>query len=196
VINNHTKLIQMRTCITCKKSNAKRVMLRFVRANDGLLVFDAKSKAPSRGAYTCALEFCLKKAIEKKLFKHAFKVEVLMEYESLIDEVRSLLEKNFLRSLGLSYKAGKCILGKERVLNAINEESILCVILSLDLALRVVNEVKKPVSMQNIKSYSLFSKSRLAEALGKKEVGIVAITDNSIGHNLLLDLNRIEKLQT
>jgi predicted RNA-binding protein YlxR (DUF448 family) len=62
-------------------------MLRFVRRDDGEVVFDRHRRAFGRGANLCAKKRCLELAIERKAFNRAFKQAVLFDKTVLLDTV-------------------------------------------------------------------------------------------------------------
>lgn len=59
--------IPERTCVICKKKDAKPNLLRFVIKND-IIVFDYKQKMQGRGYYCCVTSNCIDK-LEKWLKK-------------------------------------------------------------------------------------------------------------------------------
>ena len=49
----------MRTCIACRAVSPRDAALRFVRAPDGAVLLDVRSKLPGRGAHTCPRAACV-----------------------------------------------------------------------------------------------------------------------------------------
>jgi len=63
----------------------KRELLRVARSPEGAIAFDRKGKAPGRGAYVCASEECLARAIKTKALDRQLEVKVGAE---VFDELK------------------------------------------------------------------------------------------------------------
>ena len=83
------KKIPLRQCTGCREMKPKRELIRVVRSPEGQVSLDFKGKAPGRGAYVCAQEACLKKAIKSRALERALEVPVP---EALLDALRAELE--------------------------------------------------------------------------------------------------------
>lgn len=69
--------IPIRTCVVCRQTSAKRVLLRVVRRPEkdgGGIAVDPSGKANGRGAYVCALNDCIDRAIKQKRFERSLGV--------------------------------------------------------------------------------------------------------------------------
>jgi len=62
-----------RTCLGCREKAAKGTLQRIV-ASEGNLVIDEDQRMPGRGAYTHRNLACVTKAIERKAFNRALRV--------------------------------------------------------------------------------------------------------------------------
>jgi predicted RNA-binding protein YlxR (DUF448 family) len=73
--------VPLRTCVVCRETSAKRTLLRVVRepGDDGVVRFDADGKANGRGAYVCASDDCIDKAIKQKRFERSLSVKAVSE---------------------------------------------------------------------------------------------------------------------
>lgn len=60
-----------RTCVGCRQVRAKAELLRLVRRSDGRVELDGRS--PGRGAYVCASEVCLGRALKGGRLAQAFR---------------------------------------------------------------------------------------------------------------------------
>ena len=65
----------MRTCIACRKVDAKRGLIRLVRLSEGRVAIDSTGKQPGRGAYLCAERGCWETALKRKAVERALKIE-------------------------------------------------------------------------------------------------------------------------
>ena len=83
----------LRTCVVCRQTSDKRVLLRVVRtAGEPREVrFDQTGKANGRGAYVCAAMECIEKAIKQKRFERSLNVAVVPE--TLGSELRAAADK-------------------------------------------------------------------------------------------------------
>jgi predicted RNA-binding protein YlxR (DUF448 family) len=71
-----------RTCVACRKGQAEQ-MFRFVRHDDGEVVFDRHRMAFGRGANICPQRRCFELAFERKAFGRAFKKSILADRKVL-----------------------------------------------------------------------------------------------------------------
>ncbi len=55
------KHIPLRTCLVCRRRLEKQEFYRFVRNDDGFLIYDAGMSMPGRGFYLCRRGSCLEK---------------------------------------------------------------------------------------------------------------------------------------
>ncbi len=76
--------IPQRQCIGCRESKDKKELIRIVKTPEGEIVLDFTGRQNGRGAYLCAKEECLKKAIKSNALSRSFKMNVPHEtYEDL-----------------------------------------------------------------------------------------------------------------
>lgn len=71
------KHVPQRTCIACRKIDAKRGLTRLVRLPDSRVAIDASGKRSGRGAYVCAERGCWETALKRKAVERALKIDVL-----------------------------------------------------------------------------------------------------------------------
>ncbi|RLB64714.1 MAG: DUF448 domain-containing protein [Deltaproteobacteria bacterium] len=58
------KHIPLRTCLVCRRRLEKQELHRFVRDDDGFLLYDAGKSLPGRGFYLCCRGGCLEKYLQ------------------------------------------------------------------------------------------------------------------------------------
>ena len=58
MMRNIRKHIPQRTCVACRKVDAKRELIRLVRLSDGSVEVDTSGKKTGRGAYLCRAQGC------------------------------------------------------------------------------------------------------------------------------------------
>ncbi len=65
------KKIPQRMCVGCRVMKPKKELLRVVRTPEDEILIDFTGKKSGRGAYVCADEVCLNKAIKQKQLERA-----------------------------------------------------------------------------------------------------------------------------
>lgn len=71
------KHVPQRTCIACRKVDAKRGLRRLVRVEDNRVVVDPTGKRAGRGAYLCAERGCWEAALKRTAIERALKIPQL-----------------------------------------------------------------------------------------------------------------------
>jgi len=66
-------------CVGCQEMRGKKEMIRIVRTPENTIEIDPTGKKSGRGAYICANEECLNKAVKGKRLEKAFKQAVSPE---------------------------------------------------------------------------------------------------------------------
>jgi uncharacterized protein len=79
--------IPQRTCVACRATNAKRQLVRIVRAPDGSVTIDPSGKRSGRGAYLCSTYECWDAGLKRGVLSRALKIEAIPE-----DNLQSLSE--------------------------------------------------------------------------------------------------------
>lgn len=71
------KHVPQRTCIACKRTDAKRGLLRLVRSAEGRVSLDPSGKQAGRGAYLCHEPACWDQALKRHGLERALRIEAL-----------------------------------------------------------------------------------------------------------------------
>jgi|SRR5262249_35116022 len=84
--------IPQRTCVACRQTNAKRQLVRVVRAPDGSVTIDPSGKRSGRGAYLCSTVECWDAGLKRGVLPRALKIDIIPEesLQSLTDYARQL----------------------------------------------------------------------------------------------------------
>lgn len=88
--------VPMRMCVGCKTMKPKKELFRIVGTAENLAALDKTSKAPGRGAYICADEECLQKAIKSRALERALQVKT---DETLVYQLKRELARRELQNL-------------------------------------------------------------------------------------------------
>lgn len=84
------KKVPERTCIGCREVKPKNELLRIVKDKENVISIDLTGKKNGRGAYICASEECLDKAVKSNRLAKAFEQNIDKEiYEDLRDVIVS-----------------------------------------------------------------------------------------------------------
>ena len=90
----HLKRIPERTCIGCHETKPKRELVRIVKDKENSVSVDLTGKKDGRGAYICAKQECLDKAIKSNKLSRAFELVIDEKiYEDLRDVIASIPKK-------------------------------------------------------------------------------------------------------
>jgi len=63
--------------VACRQTNAKRQLVRVVRAPDGSVTIDLSGKRSGRGAYLCATHECWDAGLKRGVLSRALKIETI-----------------------------------------------------------------------------------------------------------------------
>ncbi|MCZ8184898.1 MAG: RNA-binding protein [Beijerinckiaceae bacterium] len=103
-----------RLCAATREVRPVDQLLRFVRAPDGLVVPDIRSRLPGRGVWITARRDSLRRALERQVFARHFRQPVIATPE-LIDRTADLLRQDALQMLALCNKAGAVTSGFAKI---------------------------------------------------------------------------------
>jgi predicted RNA-binding protein YlxR (DUF448 family) len=88
------KHVPVRTCIACRRSDAKRGLVRVVRDAEGRISIDPTGKRAGRGAYLCHDPKCWEQALKRHALERALRVEALHpEDRAALEAFASTLEQ-------------------------------------------------------------------------------------------------------
>ena len=112
-----------RSCLGCRTSKDKDLLLRFVLTPEMEILPDLENRLPGRGAYTCTDRNCLAAAVGQRQFKRSFKQDVtVMPAEQLVEHVRLQMHGRILGLIGLANKAGFMTGGGSMVSDALRSK--------------------------------------------------------------------------
>jgi uncharacterized protein len=170
-----------RTCVVTRRHVEPEAMIRFVRAPDGALTPDIRSRLPGRGVWVTARADLVAEAARKKLFSRVLKEQVSIPPDLALD-VDRLLESDCLQMLAMANKAGLVVAGFGKVGAALEKGGVAALIEALNggedgkrklaqMARRAaLTECVKPVVI------TIFTSLQLDLALGRTNVIHAALT--------------------
>jgi uncharacterized protein len=82
------KHIPVRTCVACRRTDAKRGLFRLVRNAEGRVAVDPTGKQSGRGAYLCHDPACWEQALKRRGLERALRIEALQPEDRVaLDQV-------------------------------------------------------------------------------------------------------------
>ena len=72
---NMNNIVQIRTCIGCRSTDAKHSLIRLVNGPDGIVV-DPTGKQNGRGAYIHTNQQCVDRILDVRMLSKALRVEI------------------------------------------------------------------------------------------------------------------------
>jgi predicted RNA-binding protein YlxR (DUF448 family) len=83
--------VPQRTCVACRRTTAKRELVRIVRTPEGSVEVDPTGKRSGRGAYLCAAPDCWRLGVQKGRLDRALKVSLgAADKEALLQYAQAL----------------------------------------------------------------------------------------------------------
>jgi predicted RNA-binding protein YlxR (DUF448 family) len=90
-----SKHLPQRTCIACQQIKEKKILIRLVRAEDGVAEVDIFGKKPGRGAYLCRKKVCWELALKKNRLDYALRTKLSDDNRQiLIEYIYNFLEES------------------------------------------------------------------------------------------------------
>jgi predicted RNA-binding protein YlxR (DUF448 family) len=169
-------------------------MLRFARAPDGTVGFDVRARLGGRGAWTCARETCVKRAVDKGGLARAFEAPAIAQAQELAASVRATLEGEAMNALGLLRRSTRLAAGRDDVTRQLADGRVTALVLALDLSARTRREViSTAVSPTGavLPVVSVASQQQLGTAIGRKPTGVLALLEGPRARHALSDLVRL-----
>ena len=120
-----------RTCIVTRRQATPEAMIRFVRAPDGALAPDIRSRLPGRGVWVTARADVIAEAARKQMFARGLKAKVAAP-PSLAEDVDRLLEADCLQMLAMANKSGLVVAGFGKVCAALEKGAVAVLIEAAD----------------------------------------------------------------
>ena len=186
------RLTSERTCIVTRAVRPPAAMIRFVRAPDGGVAPDIRSRLPGRGVYVTASADLVAQAAKRQIFSRGFKAKAEAS-PTLADEVDRLLEADCLQMLALANKAGLATAGFAKVAAALEAGRVRALIEARDGGAdgrRKLERSSKRASGEPRRVES-FTSSQLDLALGRTNVIHAALAGGGLTEAFLARCERL-----
>lgn len=181
-----------RSCLGCRTSKDKNLLLRFVLTPDSEVLPDLDNRLPGRGAYTCASMKCLAAAVEQRQFKRSFKHDVtVMPSEQLVEHVRRQLHSRIIGLIGLANKAGMVISGGSMVTEAFKGKvKPGLVVVATDVSDGIGDKIIHSASAHAVVHRTALTKDDFGDILGKAPRSAIAVSSGGFAQQLMKAIDR------
>jgi uncharacterized protein len=181
-----------RSCLGCRTSKVKSLLIRFVQTPEMEILPDLESRLPGRGAYTCIDKRCLAAAIEQRQFKRSFKQDVtVMPAEQLIEYVRQQLHGRIIGLIGLANKAGLITGGGSMVSDALRSRNKPgLVIVATDISEAIGGKIIHAAAANNVLHRTAVTKDDFGAILGKAPRSAIAVASGGFVAQLVKAIDR------
>lgn len=191
-----------RKCILSGEHAARDALVRLAISPDGLVLPDALARAPGRGAWIGVSRGDLENAIAKGKLKgalaRAFKGAPLTIPDDLADRIEAALLRAFTDRLGLEMRAGKLLVGSDRIAENARQGKVAWLAHAADAAedgsrkLDQAWRVGEEAEGSGLRGITLpLDRAALSVALGRDNVVHLALTDKAAAERLSQPLQRL-----
>jgi len=191
-----------RTCVLSGAKAARDALVRLAISPEGEVLPDAHAKAPGRGAWLGVSRVDLELALARGKFagamKRAFKGAPIFVGDDLPGRIEAALRRAVTERLGLELRAGRLLLGSDRIADAARAGKVAWLghaadasedgSRKLDQAWRVGSEAEG----SGLAGVRLpLDRAALSVALGRDNVVHLALTDAAAAARLAVPLGRL-----
>ena len=191
-----------RKCILSGEHAARDALVRLAISPDGLVLPDALARAPGRGAWIgvsrADLEIALAKGKLKGALARAFKGAALTIPDDLAERIETALLRTFTDRLGLEMRAGKLLVGSDRIAENARMGKVAWLAHAADAAedgsrkLDQAWRVGEEAEGSGLRGVTLpLDRAALSVALGRDNVVHLALTDKAAAARLTEPLQRL-----
>lgn len=181
-----------RSCLGCRTSKDKNLLLRFVQTPEMEILPDLENRLPGRGAYTCIDKRCLAAAIDLRQFRRSFKHEVsVMPAEQFIEYVRQQLHARIIGLIGLANKAGSITGGSSMVIDSLRgKKKPGLVIIASDISEAIGVKIIHAAESHHVQHRTAATKDDFGAILGKAPRSAIAVASGGFVAQLVKSIDR------
>ncbi len=195
--------VRERRCIITGESDPATGMVRLVMGPEDILVPDLAERLPGRGLWISADGALIAAAAKDgRLIKGASRsLKVGVKPSAVPDEldalIESLLAKRILDRLGLERRAGRLVIGFEKVRASLGDQhkAVVALITASDASDDGRDKLKAKAlgvpSQSSCRMVEFFDRDELSQALGRNNVVHAAVLSGGRGKPLLADIDRL-----
>ncbi|MDD2309003.1 MAG: DUF448 domain-containing protein [Desulfuromonadaceae bacterium] len=181
-----------RSCLSCRTSKDKNMLIRFVLTPEMEIMPDLDSRLPGRGAYTCINKRCVTAAIEQRQFKRSFKHDVsVMPPEQFVEHLRQQLHGRIIGLIGLANKAGRITSGGSMVIDALKGKTKPgLVIVATDVSEAIGAKIIYAAAAHHVPHRMVVTKDDFGAILGKAPRSAIAVASGGFVAQLVKAIDR------
>jgi len=155
---------------------------------------DLSKKLPGRGAWLCAKQNCLRRALQKGAFARAFQDAVIVDETDVLTQVQSALTAAVKSQLGLAFRSGQLLAGREKVFAGLKAGDVSLVICSHDLSARTLKDVQLALEQYgNVPVLMGPDQIEAGGAIGRSGTGVFGLTGTAFSRPLAGALKNLMK---
>ncbi len=192
-----------RRCVLTGNSSARDILVRLAVSPDGDVLPDALAKAPGRGAWISVNRTALVEAQSNGKLRgalaRAFKTGQLNIPDDLADRTEAALRRALRDRLGLELRAGRLILGSDKIAAAARMGGVAALYHARDSSMDGAHKLDKAwrVGLDEEGSGRTgerlpLDRDALSVALGRENVVHLALADAQSAHRVALVLGRLQ----
>lgn len=192
-----------RRCVLTGQNASRDELLRLAISPEGQVLPDALARAPGRGAWIGVDKAALAEAVANGKLKgalaRAFKDGALVIAPELPDLVEAAIRRAFLDRLGLEFRAGKLLMGSDRIASEARMGKVAALFHAadasddgarkLDQAWRVGTDTE---GSGNTGTRLPLDREALSVALGRDNVVHLALVDHASAQRIMVPLRRLQ----
>lgn len=172
----------VRTCVGCRAEAPQGELVRFVLGPDGHVVPDVAGGAFGRGAWLHPRRDCLEGAVRGGLAR-SFRAPVAVSAKELATALSAAAGRRVEGLLSSARRAQRLAIGSEAVREALADGSALRIVVATDArAAAQTPWVEQAVRAGRALAWG--SKDAIGRAVGRSEVGVVAVLDEGLADAL------------
>ena len=177
-----------RRCIVSGEVSETGALVRFVVDPEGTVVPDVAGDLPGRGMWLSSRREVLDTARTKGLFARAARMRVSVD-EGLADLTERLLARRSLDTLGLARRAGRAVVGFQKVRALLGSGEAAVLIAARDAATDGKAKLRRVGAA--VPEVTLFTVAELSLALGRENVVHAALSPSKLANRFLIETARL-----
>lgn len=182
-----------RRCIATGESQPKAGLIRFCLGPEGQVVADVLNRLPGRGFYVAADRAAIEKAAKKGLFARAARSPVTIAPD-LVDQVEAAVMRRVVELISMARKAGKAIVGYEKVKDWLNKDQARVLIQASDGSERGKAKLYPPYGEDSL--ITCLTSGELGLAFGRERAIHAALAAGGLERRVVEEAARLAGLRT
>ncbi len=182
-----------RTCVACRKEEAREDLLRLVAAPDGSVVVDLRARLPGRGAWVHPDRACVEIASGRRgLLSRALDASV--DATSLLERVRAAVESSALDGLSMAAAAGALVGGHDLLEGALRSGEVVEVVVASDASERTIDSLRSSAREGMAFTRVSLGREKLGARVGRGDRAALGILPSRAASPLRRQLRRLRAL--